>query len=43
LLALFAAAAFAPLILSQSEKWQSYDARKTSPFLAIFESGQWGK
>lgn len=35
LLALFAAAAFAPLILSQSEKWQSYDARKTSPFLAI--------
>lgn len=27
LLALFAAAAFAPLILSQSEKWQSYDAR----------------
>ena len=27
LLALFAAAAFSPLILSQSEKWQNYDAR----------------
>eukprot|EP00435_Cladocopium_sp_Y103_P051842 s1201_g16.t1 len=27
LLALFAAAAFSPLILSQSEKWQSYNAR----------------
>lgn len=43
LLALFAAAAFAPLILSQSEKWQSYDARKTSQISCKFESGQWGK